>query len=86
MVTYLKDGHCNILNNMSENSVRLVTAGKHNWLLCDTTDGADTSMMICSLLKAAKSNGLNPQKYLEYLLEARPNESMSDEELENMAP
>ncbi len=43
-------------------------------------------MMVYSLLETARANGLNPQKYLEYLLEARPNKDMSDEDLENMAP
>ena len=86
MMTYLEDGHCSISNNLSENSIRPVTVGRRNWLFCDSTDGADASMMVYSLLETARSNGLNPQKYLEYLLEARPNESMSDEELEDMAP
>lgn len=86
MMTYLEDGHCSISNNMSENEIRPVTVGRRNWLFCDSTDGADASMMVYSLLETARSNGLNPQKYLEYLLEARPNENMSDEELEDMAP
>ena len=45
-------------------------------------------MMVYSLLETARANGLNPQKYLEYLLETRPNKNMSDEEeeLENLAP
>lgn len=43
-------------------------------------------MMVYSLLETARSNGLNPQKYLEYPLKARPNENMSDQDLENMAP
>ena len=86
MMTYLEDGHCSISNNLSENSLRPVTVGRRNWLFCDTTDGADASMMVYSLLETARANGLNPQKYLEYLLEARPNENMSDEELESMAP
>ena len=86
MMTYLEDGHCSISNNLSENSIRPVTVGRRNWLFCDTTDGADASMMVYSLLETARANGLNPQKYLEYLLEARPNENMSDEELESMAP
>ena len=34
----------------------------------------------------SRANGLNPQKYLEYILEARPNQNMTDEELENLAP
>ena len=88
MMTCLEDGHghCSISNNLSENSIRPVTVGRRNWLFCDSTDGADASMMVYSLLETARANGLNPQKYLEYLLEARPNENMSDEELENMAP
>ena len=86
MMTYLEDGHCSISNNLSENAIRPVTVGRCNWLFCDSTDGADASMMVYSLLETARANGLNPQKYLEYLLEARPNENMSDEELENMAP
>ena len=86
MMTYLEDGHCSLSNNLSENSIRPVTVGRRNWLFCDSTDGADASMMVYSLLETARANDLNPQKYLEYLLEARPNENMSDEELEDMAP
>lgn len=86
MMIYLKDGHCSISNNLGENSIRPVTVGRRNWLFCDSTDGADASMMVYSLLETARSNGLNPQKYLEYLLGARPNENMSDEELEGMVP
>ncbi len=84
MMTYLKDGHCSLSNNMSENSIRPVTVGRI--LFCDITDGADASMILYSPLETARSNGLNPQKYQEYLLEVRPNKDMSDEELENYAP
>lgn len=86
MMTYLEDGHCNISNNSSENSIRPVTVGKHNWLFCDTTNKADASMMVYSRLETARANGLNPQKYLDYLFKARPNKNMSDGELENVVP
>jgi hypothetical protein len=43
-------------------------------------------MMVYSLLETTRTNGLNPQKYLEYLPEARPYKNMSEEKLENMAP
>ena len=86
MKTYLEDGHCSLSNNMSENSIRPVTVGRRNWLFCDTTEGADASMVLYSLLETARSNGLNPQKYLQYLLDVRPNVSMSDKELERFAP
>lgn len=86
MMTYLEDSHCSISNNLSENSIRPVTVGRRNWLFCDSTDGADAGMMVYSLLETAKANGLNPQKYLEYLLEARPDAGMLDEELDTLAP
>lgn len=86
MMTYLEDGHCSISNNMSENSIRPITVGRRNWLFCDSTSGANASMMVYTLLETARSNGLNPQKYLEYLLRERPNGNMSDEALDAMAP
>jgi len=86
MMTYLDDSRCSISNNMSENSLRPVTVGRRNWLFCDSTQGADASMMVYSLLETARANGLNPQKYLEYILEARPNKKMTDEELEALSP
>lgn len=86
MMTYLEDGHCSISNNLSENSIRPVTVGRRNWLFCDTTAGANASMAVYSLIETAMANSLNPKKYLEYLLQTRPNVNMSDEELESMAP
>ena len=55
-MTYLEDSHCSISNNISENSIRPVTVGRKNWLFCDTTDGADASMMVFSLLETARAN------------------------------
>lgn len=54
MMTYLEDSHCNIPNNMSENSIKPITVGRKNWLLYDTTDGAHASMMVFSLLATAR--------------------------------
>lgn len=86
MMTYLEDGRCSLSNQMSENAIRPVTVGRRNWLFCDTTDGADASMAVYSLLETARANGLNPLKYLSFLLEARPNAQMSDEQLEQLVP
>jgi hypothetical protein len=51
MMTYLEDGRCSILNNLSENSIRSVTVGRRNWLFCDTIASADASMMVFHSLK-----------------------------------
>ncbi len=48
MSTYLEDGRCSLSNNAAENSIRSVTVGRRNWLFCDTTDGADASMILYS--------------------------------------
>ena len=81
-MTYLEDSHCSISNNISENSIRPVTVGRKNWLFCDT----DANMMVFSLLEPARANGINPYKYLEFLLESRPNEKMTDEQLDSLSP
>lgn len=38
------------------------------------------------MIETAKANELNPQKYLNYLLEHRPSAEMSDDELGQLAP
>ena len=86
MMTYLEDGHCSLSNPISENAIRPVTVGRKNWLFCDSTDGADAGMAVYTLLETARANGLNPLKYLEFLLDARLNDNMTDEELKKLTP
>lgn len=42
--------------------------------------------MVYTMVEMAKANELNIYKYLTYLLAQRPNKSMSDEQLEQLAP
>lgn len=57
-----------------------------NWLFCDTPHGAQASAVVYTMVEMAKVNGVNVYHYLTYLLEKMPNESMSDEELNLLAP
>lgn len=84
--TYLEDGRCSFSNNLSENAIRPFTVGRKNWLFCDTPNGADASAITYTMVEMAKANGVNVYHYLTYLLEKLPNDRMSDEELESMAP
>ena len=86
MMTYLEDGHCSLSNNLSENSIRPVVKGRKNWLFSDTQDGANASMTVFSMIETAKANGLDPKKYLNYLLDQRPSFEMTDEELDQLMP
>lgn len=70
--TYLKDGHCVISNNIAENSIRPFTVGRKNWTFCGSPKGAEASACVYSLVETAKANGLNPYKYLEFLLSRLP--------------
>ena len=54
--------------------------------MIDTIAGAESSAVVYSIAETAKANGLDPQKYIEFLLESRPNEEMTEEELEQLAP
>lgn len=86
LMAYLEDGRCSLSNNMSENSIRPVVVGRKNWLFSDTMDGAEASMGIYTIVEMAKLHGLEPYKYMKYILEQRPTYQSSDEELEKLAP
>ena len=48
--------------------------------------GATASAIVYTMVEMAKANDLNIYKYLTYLLSQRPNDKMSDEQLEQLAP
>ena len=73
-------------NNLSENAIRPFTVVRKNWLFCDTPNGAQASAIVYTMVEMAKANGVNVYHYLTYLLEKQPNDSMSDEELDQLAP
>ena len=86
LMTYLEDGRCSLSNNLSENSIRPVTVGRKNWLFSDSPDGATANAMYLTIVEMAKAYDLNLYEYLKFLLEHRPNENMTDEELDHLAP
>ena len=71
MINCLQDGRCSLSSNLSENSLRPLVVGR-NWLFSDTQDGAETGMVIYSMIETARANNIDPLKYLTYLLEKRP--------------
>ena len=74
---YLEDGHCSFSNNLSENAIRPFTVGRKNWLFSSSSKGAEASALTYTMVEMAKANGLNVYRYLEYLLEHRPNAKMT---------
>ena len=59
-------------NSECERRAKSFATGRKNWLFVKTIDGADASCFFYSLIETAKENGLNPEKYLEYVLTYGP--------------
>lgn len=70
---YLLDGRLEISNNRAERSIKPFVIDRKNFLFCNTTRGAKASAIMFSLIETAKDNGLDPFKYLAYVLKNAPN-------------
>ena len=60
--------------------------GRKNWLFSDSVEGAEASAIAYTMVEMAKAHNLNIYQYLSYVLEQRPNENWSDEQLAKLAP
>ena len=65
---FLNDPDVPMDNNETEASLRSFCLHKHAWKVIDTIEGAKASAIIYSITETAKANGLNPFRYMEYLL------------------
>lgn len=72
LMNYLLDGNCAFSNNLAENCIRPFTIGRKNWLFSGSPKGAEASAGIYTLIETAKANGLNPNKYIQYILSDIP--------------
>ena len=70
--TYLKDGRCDISNNLAENSIRPFTVGRKNWLFSGSPKGARASAAVYSIIETCKANKIDAYKYLIYLFKYLP--------------
>lgn len=68
LMNYLKDGNCYISNNLAENSIRPYTIGHKNWLFSGSPKGAEASAGVYTLIETAKANGIDPFKYISFIL------------------
>ena len=66
-------------NNRAERSIKPFVMGRKNWLFANTPVGAQASAVIYSLIETAKENGLDPYRYLLWVLQNAPQLSETDE-------
>ena len=69
LTNFVKDGRIDAHNNTAERALRGVAIGRKNYLHVGSDAGGDTAAVIYTLLGTARLNGINPQRYLRYVLE-----------------
>ena len=79
LIHYLDAWYITPDNNAAEQAIRPFVVGRKAWLFSDTPRGAHASAGIYSLIETAKSNGLEPYRYLRYLFTRLPTVDSSEE-------
>lgn len=72
LVRVLEDGRLELSNNLAERSIKPFVIGRKNFLFANTPRGAQSSAVIYSMIETAKANGLDPYRYLAWVLTTAP--------------
>ena len=65
-------------NNVCERVAKAFAVGRGNWLFAKSVDGIDASCFFYSMVETAKACGLNPERYMEFILRFGPNTEKKD--------
>lgn len=68
LTNYLKDGRLEISNNRAERSIKPFVIDRKHFLFANTPKGATGSAVMFSLIQTAMENGLDPYRYLTWLM------------------
>ncbi len=69
LTVFLEDGRIELSNNRAERSIKPFVISRENFLFANTPGGARASAVLFSLIETAKENGVDPYKYLTWVLE-----------------
>ena len=78
LTAYLLDGRIELSNNRAERSIKPFVISRKNFLFANTPSGARSSAVLFSLIETAKENGLDPYRYLVWLLREAPKRFTTD--------
>ena len=78
LVNYMLDGKIDLSNNLAERSIKPFVMGRKNFLFMNTPGGAKAGAVIYSIIETAKANGLDPYRWLCFLLRTAPGLDQSD--------
>ena len=87
LMNYLLDGRLEISNNRAERSIKPFVMARKNFLFANVPKGAKASALIFSLIETAKENGLDPYRYLTWLMYMAPQMDLNvPEQVESLLP
>ena len=81
LTNYLKDGRLEISNNRAERSIKPFVIDRKNFLFANTPKGATGSAIMFSLIQTAIENGLDPYKYLTWLMRTAKDADLAQEDM-----
>ena len=81
LTNYLNDGRLEISNNRAERSIKPFVIDRKNFLFVNTPKGATGSAIMFSLIQTAMANGLDPYKYLTWLLKQAKDADLTDSQV-----
>ena len=87
LTNYLKDGRLELSNNRAERSIKPFVIDRKNFLFANTPKGATGSAIMFSLIQTAIENGLDPYRYLTWLLKQAKDADLTDAQVvQNLLP
>ena len=86
LLNYLLDGRLEISNNRAERSIKPFVIDRKNFLFANTPGGAQSSAVIFSLIQTAIENGLDPWRYLTWLIGTAAGSTPNRVDAESLLP
>ena len=80
LTNYLKAGRLELSNNRAERSIKPFVIDRKNFLFANTPKGASGNAVMFSLIQTAIENGLDPYRYLIWMMKTANNADLRDPE------
>lgn len=69
LYTFLENGYIDISNNLAERTVKPFVIARKNFMFCKTSDGADVTSKLFSIIQTTRANGLKTELYIKYVID-----------------
>ncbi|MBQ4513960.1 MAG: transposase [Anaerolineaceae bacterium] len=78
LTVWMEDGRLEISNKLVERSIKPFVIGRKNWIFVNAPGGARSCAILFSIIQTNKENGLDPYRYLTWVLKTAPHLNMNE--------